>query len=251
MATSKSQPSKGRLTDQALNKGIARIKSQAGIAGASGNLTRRKKLYLYNKYKPIAEGKSSGVKVSRKMAERYEDAGFKVVGHTVIVPKEPGYEKAEVIKGDPLFKGMIRQVRKLANGEIEHVLLPYRLDRITDFMKEVKLHPEWDKLKYEAEKFRFGFGDGSIDGTNWNGNRWGRLTDIVDYLQGYEQIKNSPSSYRDRKIMSALQLVRTRGYTEIDIRYELQKQDKREKAQEKARGKSKASYAKKKKERGG
>lgn len=249
MATAKSKHKASGLSDQALNKGLKRI-SKVGISGAGIKTnSRAKKLAIYSKYKDIAEGRASGVKISRKMAERYESTGFKTVGSTVIVPNEPGYERAEVIKGDPLFKGMIRHVRRLANGEIEHVLLPYRLDKITEFMREVRNHPEWDKLKYEAEKFRFGFGDGSIDGTNWNGNRWGRLVDIVDYLQGYEQIKNTPSSYRDRRIMSALQLVRTRGMTDIDARYAEQQDIKRDKSIEKKRQSRK--FAKQKKHRGG
>lgn len=254
---SKSKATKSSRQTQALIKGLRRVKQQLPIAGLSGDprkWTKAKQQRIYNKYKPLATGQAQAVKLSRKMAARYEDADLKAVkisaGGYAIVPKEAGYSRIEVEKGNPILKGMIKHVRALKSGEIEHIILPYQLNRITDFMAECRAHPEWNKLKKDVEKFRFGFGDGSIEGTNWNGNRYGRLVDIADYLEGYEQVKRSlknPSGSENNAMMSALIIVRVRGRTEIDERVEEQKEQRRERIKER----QKAKYRRMRKERKG
>ena len=254
----RTKSSKSKQSDQALIKGLRKIKSQIPVAGLSGDprkWTKRRQLQIFRKYKDVAEGKAFGVKLSKQMAARYEDARLKDVkilgGNIAVVPAQPGYTKAEVIKGEPIFGGMIRLVKPLAAGEIERIILPYHITKITEFMREVRANPQWDKLKKEAERFRFGFGDGSVDGTNWNGSRWGRLADIADMLETYEQIKNQPNSARDRSLMSCLQIVRTRGITDIDARYAEQQDIKRQRSIEAKKKSNKRRYAKLKKERGG
>lgn len=254
MATHKNKSRRSSAPKQDLIKGLRRINSQLPLVGLSGDprkWSKAKQLRIYNKYKDVATGKAQAIKLSKTMAAQYEAAGLKsvkvITNRYAVVPMAPGFTRLEIEQGNPLLQGMIKQVRALASGEVEIVILPYRLDKISDFIKQCHAHPQWNKLKKDAEKFRFGFGDGSIDGTNWNGNRWGRLEDIADYLQGYEQIKNGPSSKVDRSLMSALQIVRVRGVTDIDARVAEQQDHKRQRSIARA----KKNYAKLKKERGG
>lgn len=230
------------MSEQALNKGLKRIYKETGLAGISPGQIKsaspRKKLAIFNKYRAVAEGKAHVVKLSPKMADRYERAGLKAVkviaGNKAIVPIEPGYSKTKVISGEPILEGMISQTRSLPSGEIENILLPYPIDKISEFIREAKANPDWDKLKKKAEKFRFGFGDGTIDGTNWSGFRAGSLADVAEYLQGYAQIK-AITPHCDRKMMEILQIIRTRSSVAIETRIGQQKAEKLDRLKKKRR----------------
>ncbi len=207
---------------QATRTGLAVLKKKGIFTGNPKKAGRSKaNLALVRKYKPVIAGKATVFKLPEKMAKRYRKArirGLKVTDdNRIIIDKKLGYDRAEIIKGDPVFKDMVAHVRPLENGEIQTVILPEKFRDIINLLKGVKESPDWNGLKKSKENFTF-----RVDGAPAH-QSFRTLSAMADYLSHYRTVEKGNARSR-RAFTEIFEIVRVkRG---IDLRENYEKQFK-------------------------
>ncbi len=146
----------------------------------------------------------------------------------------------------------------MKGGSYEQIIYPHRVDGIRQLIAEMKKNPDWDLLKKDTEQFRFGFGDGSLRGTNWSHFKANSLDQIARFLEGYDSYKKANSGSRSRKLLNALTIIRVKRDDDAPIENRVKAQAADRKAKEAAYRADKkkaqrvaAKYKKMMKERGG